>query len=205
MDDLISNAEDCNHLRQYLKNELKNNIKFNTPLWLEILMGEYFFAKGGYKGFFRKGITFYIKYNKEEFLRLQVCTSYLNESRGKKLVVLNELYKSLSKKVGIPIIFYIVKDSNGEVLTLEWAFKEEITKSFTNASRFDEIEFEKLIFINQTIDKLDDLVTTYSKYTSLPPELTQLIEENMEEYLKYLKQVTIENIEMKGISKKLTK
>lgn len=119
MDDLISNAEDCNHLRQYLKNELKNNIKFNTPLWLEILMGEYFFAKGRYKGFFRKGITFYIKYNKEEFLRLQVCTSYLNESRGKKLVVLNELYKSLSKKVGIPIIFYIVKDSNGEVLTLE--------------------------------------------------------------------------------------
>ncbi len=191
MDNIMSSAEDCHYLSLYLKDELKEKIRFNTPMWLEVINGEYFFEGGSYKGFFRKGINFYIKYNKEEFLRLQVCSSYLNESFGQKLTVLSELYKVISKKVGEPIVFYTTKDDDEKTLSLEWAFKnkESVIESFRTGTRFDDAQIDKLIVIGEQTQnnyELNDLTRSMlSKQIGLPFEMLPLINENIEDFIKY--------------------
>lgn len=207
MDNVLSSAEDCYNLSSYLKDELKNKIRFNTPMWLEILAGEYFFDDGRYRGFFRKGIYFYIKYNKDEFLRLQVCSSFKKESTGQKLVVLSELYKVISKKVGEPIVFYTTKDDDEGTLSLEWVFKnkESVIESFRSGTHFDDAEIDKLIILRRTNSKLKEETRRHLSNTiGLPYELIEIIDENIEEYLKYKNLINLGNVEDRGLSKKLT-
>lgn len=159
MKEVFSKGEDCAELAQCLKNKMDNYVSFN---WLgidnPILTGVYC-KNGTHFPFYGKDdVRFYIKFCKNEFLRIQMEVFPYN--RENIALAMSELIQALvsieqgDTPIGFPLAIY----STDDWLTSEYAFKnmESIMESLENNTRFDDGSVENLNFLSDINHEFED-------------------------------------------------
>lgn len=196
MKEMFSKSDDCFELAKYLNKELKNKIEFTSSIYLEVVSGTYdcfpFDAYNNYSGYRKSKIFFDFLYSKGEFLRLSVRNGIHPKTTGHRLAVLSAFYEVLYKQFGKPTVFYTTKNDPNETLSLQWSFtnKDEEIQKFKNGIYFDDAKIEQLIIIGesrmQSNFPLNDAMKDYlSEKIGLPFELIELVNENIEDFIKY--------------------
>ncbi len=198
MSEIYSNADDCLELARHLKKKMGNKIDFYGSVRQEVISGKYF---SHYRDphseldyLFEEGLPFYYKFCKEGFLRIQIGSFYPhNNSVGEKLAALSSFYEVLSEQYGEPTVFYTTKDDEEGTLSLHWSFvnKEEDIQKFKNGSYFDDAEVDELIMIGEprtqtsSYQLRDTTRKLIAKQIGVPFELISLVDENIEDFVKY--------------------
>lgn len=198
MSEIYSNADDCLELARHLKKKMGNKIDFYGSIRQEVISGKYF---SHYRDphseldyLFEEGLPFYYKFCKEGFLRIQIGSFYPhNNSVGEKLAALSNFYEVLSEQYGEPTVFYTTKDDEEGTLSLHWSFvnKEEDIQKFRNGSYFDDAEVDDLIVIGEpriqtsSYQLRDTTRKLIAKQIGVPFELISLVDENIEDFVKY--------------------
>ena len=188
MQELYSKDEDCLELYKILKKKMGDKIDcYGTP-YTPLFSGKYF------SHWLARGINFYYKYCKNGFLRIQIGGSiHHNASVGERLAALSDFYEALSEEFGEPTVFYTTKDDDEGLLSMHWSFinKEEDIQKFKEGSYFDDVETDELIIMGeskQTTEgyQLNDLTKKMiSRQIGLPFELLPLVDENIEDFIKF--------------------
>lgn len=195
MSEIYSNAVDCLELARYLKKKMGSKIDFYGSIRQEVISGSYFsdFEKEHYYSY-GEGLSFYYKFRKEGFLRIGIGSFYSrNNSMGEKLAALSRFYEVLSEQYGEPTVFYTTKNDDEGTLSLQWSFvnKEEDIQKFKNGSYFDDAEIDELIVIGEprtqmNIYQLSDTTRNLiAKNIGVPFELLSLVDENIDDFIKY--------------------
>lgn len=198
MTEIYSNADDCLELARHLKKKMNNKIDFYGSIYQEVISGRYF---SHYRDphseldyLFEEGLPFYYKFCKEGFLRIGIGSFYPhNNSMGEKLAALSSFYEVLSEQYGDPTVFYTTKDDDEKTLSLQWSFanKEEDIQSLRNGSYFDDAEIEELIVFGEPRTQMngyqlsDTTRKLIAKQIGVPFELISLVDENIEDFVKY--------------------
>lgn len=205
MSELFSKREDCYLLAKKLKKQLKDKIDFYGSINIAtpngIYLSSYRRNNGEYLSYRGNCLPFYIKHSKDGFLRISVGSFSNNNSLGEKLAALSDFYEILSEEFGEPDVFYTIKYDDEGLLSLQWSFinKEEEIEQFKNGTYFDDAEIDSLIILGEKKDdskefRLNDK-TRYiiSKRVGLPFELLNLVDEDIENYIKHKngKEITI--------------
>lgn len=150
MKEVYSKGEDCAWLAQQLKNQMGRNVSFNKfGIDNPLLTGVY--DKDGIGGpyYGKESVRFYIKFCKNEFLRIQIdiaCNSSEDiTSAMDELIQALALIKQGDTLIGFPLAIYETDDC----LTSEYAFKnpETIIESLKNNTMFDDGSIENLRFL----------------------------------------------------------
>jgi len=151
------------------------------------------------------GLAYNISFDEGDHLTITVAKHGEGNSKGKRLAILSDLYEAFNKEFGEPSFFYSVKDDDRfgierydyskdgyievvghgfeETYNLHWSFKDEI-RDINEV--IDKPNVEDFIMIhNPDKNAFIDAVMTHR--TGLPSELSDLVEENHEEYVKYKK------------------
>lgn len=195
--ELYSNGDDCKELAQILNNEIKGKIAFSWNNYEQIMGGSYnCIPSNTYNGYLEEKkelVNFYYKFLKDSFLRIGVGNNSLSKKTvGHKLAALSDFYQVLSKKFGEPTLFYTEKNDDEEYLNFEWSFKykEESIEAFKNNTIFDDGDkIDNLIIIGDPQDKFNEYTDLTKKLISnqlgLPIELLNLVNENIEDFIKY--------------------
>jgi len=148
MENIMSETEDVVWLAHKLKDSLDEKVLINSfGIYSPILEGKYAKDNNYCRRFSSDEIRFYIKYNKEHFLRIQIeDTSY--NSKEEKLNALYSLTKAIGmiKKedgtlIGLPLALYSASSGeNDKILTVDWAFSnvDEWITSLKENTMFDD-------------------------------------------------------------------
>jgi len=149
----ISRTEDVKWLAYKLKNALGSKISINQyGLNQEVLHGYYDKEMCCRFDYFK--LDFYVKYNRNYFLRIGVGENCFNKSYEEKIEALKDIGKVIidtesaaGKKIGYPLAFYKAVFEDSSVPTLEWAFRnqEEYTEELRRGTIFDDARIEDLI------------------------------------------------------------
>jgi len=150
MEEVLSNGEHCAWLAQQLRDQMGSYVSFNWfGITNPILAGVY--DKNGVNGPYhsKDAVRFYIKFCKEEFLRIQIELGY--RSNENVAIAMSELIKALASikqgdtSIGLPLAIYEV----GKYLTGEYAFKnkETVIEDLKNNTMFDDDHLKKLVFL----------------------------------------------------------
>lgn len=152
-------------------------------------------------------INFYYKFLKDGFLRIGVGNNSLSKKTvGHKLAALSDFYQVLSKKFGEPTLFYTMENDDEEYLNFEWVFvdKEETIEAFKNNTFFDYNDKVKDLIIIEQQDKLNEYKDLTKKLIpnqlELPFDLLSLVNENIEDFIKY-KQINLDTNEKQPAEK----
>jgi len=188
MKEIYSNAEDCFQLRIKLKKALGEKVRMRG---YEVVEGEYasfpYPMYETYQAYHQDQLKFYFKFCKNGFLRIDVEDRFFPESIGHKLAALSDFYGALLDEFGEPTVFYTLKDDEEDGLHLEWSFtnKEETINEFLHGFPFDDGEVDLAIAIGKTEGLNEETRQLFSRQMGLPYELLPLINDNIEEYMKY--------------------
>lgn len=194
MAELYSKAEDCSKMANYLYNKLKGKIEFYGSTYQEVIYGKYhclpFNLYANYEEYRNDELSFSYKFCENGFLRISIENVISKKSLGHKLAALSDFYLALSEMYGLPTTFYTLKDDDEESINLQWSFieKEEDIKDFKEGTMFDDAEIDKLIIFGEqsSINELSDKTKTYiSNQIGLPIELIYLLDENIEDFIKF--------------------
>lgn len=194
-----SNVDDCKKLAIYLKNKLNDKIDFCGNTHERVVCGKYlgdsYKAQSSLSSLNKIGLPFYYKFCENEFLQIKIGSlPFFKNSLGEKLAVLSIFYEVLKEKFGEPLVFYTSNDDE-QSINLQWSFinKEEEIEAFKNGTYFDDGEIDELIiFGEQKVNAIGYQIgetarENNTRIIGLPFDLFPLVEENMEDYVKYKK------------------
>lgn len=194
---LYSNAEDCNKIATLLYSKLKNKIEFYGSTYQEVISGKYhclpYDAYDSYNDYIKDELFFSYKFCENGFLRISVGDVIYKKSIGHKLAALSDLYEVLSDIYGLPTLFYTIKDDDESTLNFQWSFaqKKEDVRDFKNGTAFDDAEIDELIVFGEmkaqnNSHRLNDTTRMLiSRQIGLPFEMIYLIDEHVEDFIKY--------------------
>lgn len=188
MKEIYSNEKDCRQLKIKLAKALGEKVRMKG---YEIVDAEYhsfpLSMYETYQAYDKDQLKFYCKFCKNEFLRIDVENYCFKASEGHKLAALSDCYEALLDEFGEPTVFYTLKDDEEDGLHFQWAFtnKEETTNEFLHGFPFDDGEVDLAIVIGKTEGLNEETRKLFSRQIGLPYELLPLINENIEEYMKY--------------------
>ena len=197
MSEIFSNADDCCMLARKFKKQLGDKIDFygtiNTPLPSGKYLSSYRRGNGEYFSYNCNCLPFYFKFAENGFLRIGVGSHSRDNSLGEKLAALSDFYEVLSKEYGDPTVFYTTKEDDEGLLTLQWSFinKEEEISKFQNGTYFDDAEIDTLIIFGQKKNNVegfslsDTTKRIISRRVGLPFELLDLVDEDIENFVKH--------------------
>jgi hypothetical protein len=204
MSESYSKEIDCNLLASKLKKKLGNKIDFYGSMYKETPSGKYLssYRRNNRESMFNgRCLPFYFKFSENEFLRISVGSNHRGSSLGEKMAALSDFYSILSKEYGEPIVFYTTKNDDEGLLNLQWAFnnKEEEIKKFQSGTYFDDAEIDTLIVLGKKRENIDGYRLNdktreiVSRRVGLPFELIDLVDEDIENYVKHKngKEITI--------------
>ncbi len=190
MKEIYSNAEDCKYLARKLCKKLGGKFDiYGVPY--EVVDGYYHSLPlskySSYSEYKRDQIHFYYKFSRDNFLRIGVENCLSQASYGHKLAALSDIYEALLDEFGEPTVFFSIKDDEDEGLHFQWNFvnKEETIEEFMHGFPFDDGEVDLAIVIGKTEGLNEETRKLFSRQMALPYELLPLINENIEEYVKY--------------------
>lgn len=151
MKEVFSKGEDCAWLAQQLKNQMEGYVSFNKfGIDNSILTGVYIKSGlGGGPYYGKEDVRFYIKFCKNEFLRIQI--EFGSNNNENIALAMYELIKALAlikqgnSLIGLPLAIYGTEDC----LTSEYAFNnlETIIESLKNDTMFDDGHVNNLQFL----------------------------------------------------------
>ena len=197
MKELYSRTEDCLELYKILKRKMGTKVECYGNPHTELFSGKYFSYYKSYRSdfdyLFDRGLPFYYKYRKNGFFRIQIGDDLpKNTSLGEKLAALSDFYGVLKEEFGEPTAFYTIKDDDEGLISLHWSFvnKEEDVKRFKEGTFFDDIETDELIIFGEPIEEKGYQLSDATKKMSaerigLPFELLTLVDQNLEDYVKF--------------------
>lgn len=197
MSELYSNAEDCNKMARFLYNELKNKIEFSGSIYQEVISGKYhclpYDAYREYNEYEKDELSFSYKFCENSFLRISIGNVIYKNTIGHKLAALSDFYEVLSEFYGEPTLFYTIKDDDENTLNLQWSLlqKEEDIQIFKDKKVFDDAELDKVIVFGEEKGqsgnyRLSDTTRKIiARQIGLPFELIYLVDDNMEDFVKY--------------------
>ncbi len=197
MEELYSKAEDCYELYKTLRKKMGNKIEYSGIPYTELFEGKYFShyreSHSDLDCLYERGLPFYYKFSKDGFLRISVGSYYHNTSVGEKLAALSEFYEVLSQEFGEPTVFYTTKNDDEGLLSMQWSFinKEDEIQKFKEGTYFDDAEIDELFIIGESGQKtsgyqLNDITKKLiSKHVGLPFELLSVVDENIEDFVKF--------------------
>ncbi len=197
MQELYSKADDCFELYKILRRKMGNKIEYWGTPYTGLFEGRYFSHYREHHStidfLFERGLPFHYKFCKDGFLRIGVGSYYHNTSVGEKLAALSEFYEVLSEEFGEPTVFYTTKYDDEGLLSIQWSFinKEEDIQKFKEGTYFYDAEIDELIIFDESKQKNDyyQLSDTTKKYISkqvgVPFELLPLVDENIEDFVKF--------------------
>lgn len=154
MEDVYSRSEDVMWLAQRLKNVMGGYVSFNqfgidNPLLTGVYCKD---GRGGGPYYSKDDVRFYIKFCKDEFLRIQIpenCYKIENV-----ILAMEELVNAISftKKEGISLGSPLAIYQTDECLTCEYAFKnqKEVAQMLQNNTMFDDGEVSNLRLLNSS-------------------------------------------------------
>lgn len=194
--ELYSNGDDYKELKHILNSEIKGKIAFSWNVYEQVMGGTYNCLLSNDDTYLefsnreKEQINFYYKFLKDNFLRIGVGNNWVPKTVGHKLAALSDFYQVLSKKFGEPTLFYTTENDEDEYLNFEWDFKykKETIKAFKNNTIFDGNEVKYLIIIEQQniLNEYNDLTKKLiSNQLGLPFDLLNLVNENIEGFIKY--------------------
>lgn len=194
MNELCSNRFDCEELAIKLYSKLRSKINFYESTLQEVISGKYLSEYNKSQNIYTSdnSVPFYLKFNKNGFLRIQIGSLYpYNTTDGEKLAILSDFYKVLKEEYGEPTLFYTTKNDKENTFSLHWSFidKDKDIEKFKNDTFFDDVSIDKLIIIGENTDKdiKDSTKNFLSNEIGLPYELLKLVNNNIEDYIKYKK------------------
>ncbi len=175
MQEVKSSPDDCYRLGCNLLEKIGQKVIIYGPLYQAGIEGRFFVDGDMNKG----GLDFYIEYLNGSFLRIGFGDSDYNKDAkmGEKLAALSTFYQIMSEDFGSPSFFYTTKDDDKHFINMHWSFynKEESIKDLLNDDNIDSyIVFDKV-----------DPKPNITKRMKLPSGLVKLVDENIEDYLKY--------------------
>lgn len=197
MKNIMSNANDCRELRKLLVEKMNQGLKWNKiefdNCYSNIIVGRYYSFPYDYYNFNSSErdcdcITFSMKYCKNECLRLSIQEEVSPQTMEHKLAVLSDFYEALKEKFGEPTLFYTLKNDDAKQLCLQWSFinREEDILNFQQDTAFDDANVDKLILFGEKENPSSETTRgNIVRKIGLPWELIPLIEEHMEEFMKY--------------------
>lgn len=194
MNELCSNRFDCEELAIKLYSKLRSKINFYGSTLQEVISGKYLSEYNKSQNIYTSdnSVPFYLKFNKNGFLRIQIGSLYpYNTTDGEKLAILSDFYEVLKEEYGEPTVFYTTKDDKEKAFSLHWSFvnKEDDIKKFKNDTFFDDASIDKLIVIGENTDKdiRDATKKLLTNQIGLPYELLNLVNKNINEYIIHKK------------------
>ncbi len=172
-----------------------NKIEFHVSIFQSQINGAYFSnGEDIHYNFYDDGLLFSCKFCKENFLRIGIGSFCTNDnSVGEKLAALSSFYEVLREQYGEPTVFYTKKDDEKGTFILQWSFvnKEEDIQKFRNGNYFDDAKVDELIVFGEPrtqmdIYQLNDTTKKWiAKQVGVPFELISLVDENIEDFVKY--------------------
>ena len=194
--EVSSSPDDCYRLGKSLIEKLGEKLIIYGPLYQPSIQGRYYVNNDKNSG----GLDFYIMYASGISLRMGFGDNDYNKNAkmGEKLAALSDFYLIIFEEFGNPSFFYTVKDDDNHYINMHWALnkKEDSIKDMLSD---DNIE-SYIIF-----DKIDPN-PNLTKRMKLPSLLVNLVDENIEDYLKYGSNTEYSDIEKgKTLSKKIGK
>lgn len=191
MKEMYQNQNDCFELEEKLKTRMESSIEFYGNPSKENVMGKYFSRYK--KSLFAKGLPFSYKFSKDQFLTIQVGSFDTHKnSTGEKLAALSEFYQVLRKEYGEPNIFYTIKNDPKENLSLHWSFanKEEDLQKLKIGTFLDNGVMDQVIILENSHSKRpfcnnDTTRESLATIIGLPITLTELVEENIDDFILY--------------------
>ena len=195
MSELYSNSVDCEKLAiKLLYGKLRRKINFYGSTLQEVISGKYLSEYNRSQNIYTSeyAVPFYLKFKKDGFLRVQIGSLYpYNTTDGEKLAILSDFYEVLKEEYGEPTLFYTTKNDKENTFSLHWSFidKDKDIEKFKNDTFFDDASIDKLIIIGENTDKdiKDSTKNFLSNEIGLPYELLKLVNNNIEDYIKYKK------------------
>jgi len=197
MCEVYSNAEDCNKIAKLLYGKLRNKIEFYGTTYQEVVSGKYhclpYSAYESYNDYLKDELSFSYKFCENGFLRISIGDLIYKNSVGHKLAALSDFYETLSEIYGMPTLFYTIRDDDENTLNMQWSFSrvEEYIQEFRNGTAFDDAEIDELIVFGETkvqnnSHRLNDTTRMLiSRQIGLPFEMIYLIDEHIEDFIKY--------------------
>lgn len=192
MKEIFSNAEDCKYLAKKLSKKLGG--KFYVYRFFDrVVNGNYYSLPyssaiySDYSEYLKDTLHFYYKFCRDNFLRIGVKNCCFQASDGHKLAALSDIYEALIDEFGEPTVFFTMKDDEDEGLHFEWAFthKEKTIEEFIHGFPFDDGEVDQAIVIGESNQINEQTRNLFSHQMGLPIEMLPLINENIEDYMKY--------------------
>ena len=190
MKEMFSNIQDCKQLATKLYEKLGTKIAIDVDLQ-GVADGDYhifpYSMYSSYEEYRHNQLHLHYLFCRGEFLRIGVENCYFQASVGHKLAALSGLYEALRDEFGEPTVFYTLKDDKEEGLHFQWAFKnkEETIEEFMHGFPFDDDEVNQAITIGEETALNEETRNLFSRQMGLPFELLPLINENIEDYMKY--------------------
>lgn len=171
-----------------------NNVKFNNEADYHSLDYETYENKKEYE---HDTVTVLFKYKEGDFLRVTIENNIYPHSMGHKLAVLSDFYKVFNEEFEKPTFFFMttdnVYDPKEAILNLQWSFydKEGDIEKFKSISTIDGKEVSNFIVMDDPSICVDnhylypDTRDYIAKSFELPLDLLPLVDDNVEDYLKY--------------------
>ena len=192
MKNIMSNTNDCRELKKFLAAKMNQGLKWNKidfdSCYSSIIAGRYYsFSYDYYDDHSLERdcdcITFGIKYCQNECLRLSIQEEVYPQTMGHKLAVLSDFYEVFKEEVGEPTLFYTLKNDDEKQLCLQWSFvnREEDILNFRQDTAFEDANIDELIIFGEQDTTRGNVV----RKIGLPFELIPVVEEHIEEFMKY--------------------
>lgn len=191
MKEMHSNDEDCRQLGIKLKKALGDKVVMKHGYG--VIDGEYHsfpcLMYETIEAHIQDQLRFYCKFCRDEFLEIVIEDSRSIASDGHKLAALSDFYEVLFDEFGEPTVFYTLKDAVNRGFHFRWAFthKKETIEEFMHGFPFFDAEVDQAIVIGESNQINEQTRNLFSHQMGLPIELLPLINENIEDYMKYKK------------------
>ena len=178
MDEVKSSADDCYRLGGSLHEKLGRKLCFYGSLYQPLISGRYYVSNQDINNN-DGGVDFSLEFSNDKLIRIGIgrCSYNKNASRGEQLAALSDFFDIFYEDYGYPTYFYTKKDDDNGYIYLQWSFKnrdndiEEIKK---------DPSIDTLIIMNEK-----NINPGLTKRMELPSELVNIVDANIEDYLRY--------------------
>lgn len=178
MNEVNSSPDDCYRLGGSLHEKLGRKLCFYGSLYQPLISGRYYVSNQDINNN-DGGVDFSLEFSNDKLIRVGIgrCSYNKNASLGEQLAALSDFFDIFYEDYGYPTFFFTKKDDDNGYIYLQWSFKNR--DNDIEAIKEDP-SIDTLIIMNEK-----NINPVLTKRMELPSELVNIVDANIEDYLKY--------------------
>ena len=178
MNEVNSSPDDCYRLGSSLHEKLGRKLCFYGSLYQPLISGRYYVSNQDINNN-DGGVDFSLEFSNDKLIRVGIgrCSYNKNASLGEQLAALSDFFDIFYEDYGYPTFFFTKKDDDNGYIYLQWSFKNR--DNDIEAIKEDP-SIDTLIIMNEK-----NINPVLTKRMELPSELVNIVDANIEDYLKY--------------------